>query len=187
MSEDQSSQNQPSFSRTVPEGDNRERAVCDTCGFVQYENPKIVAGSVVYRDDRILLCKRAIEPRLGFWTLPAGYMELQETTEEAARREALEEACADIEIEALLAVYNIPRISQVQLIYRAKLGESGFSAGPESLEVDLFRWEDIPWRDLAFPSVHWSLRAYEAAPKDGPFAPFTNPDDGQTDKLPPGI
>jgi ADP-ribose pyrophosphatase YjhB (NUDIX family) len=141
----------------VPDGDNRERLVCPDCGFINYENPKIVVGSVVRIGDRILLCRRAIEPRYGFWTLPAGYLELNESTAEGAMREAWEEAQARIAIDGLLAIYDIPRISQVQLIYRATLVDSAIGAGPESLEVRLFRWEEIPWHDLAFPSVKWAL------------------------------
>lgn len=151
----------PSFSKRVPEGEDRERQVCDTCGFVAYENPKIVVGSVVAVDGRILLCRRAIEPRRGFWTLPAGYMELGETAEEGARREAWEEARATLQLDRLLAVYSIARIGQVQLIFRAGLAEGGFAAGPESLDVRLFAWEEIPWDDLAFPSVRWALRAWK--------------------------
>lgn len=112
---------------------------------------------------RILLCRRAINPRKGFWTLPAGYMELNETSIEGALREAREEACAQIEIERLLAVYNIPRLSQVQLIYAARLTTGEVSAGAESLEVALFDWEEIPWQELAFPSVRWALSQYRAA------------------------
>ncbi len=152
----------PSFSRRVPEGEDRERQVCDACGFVAYENPKVVVGSVVGDEGRILLCRRAIEPRRGFWTIPAGYMELGETAEEGARREAWEEARARLQLERLLAVYSIARIGQVQLIFRAGLAEPGFAAGPESLEVRLFAWEEIPWDELAFPSVHWALRAWKA-------------------------
>ncbi|MGE5201320.1 MAG: NUDIX domain-containing protein [Acidobacteriota bacterium] len=143
--------------RTIPEGDNRERMVCPDCGFIAYENPKIVVGSVVTAGDRILLCRRAIDPRRGFWTLPAGYLEVRESTTEGALREAFEEARARIEIEGLLAVYDIPRISQVQIIYRARLTEPAIEPGPESLEVRLFDWGEIPWAELAFPSVKWAL------------------------------
>lgn len=142
----------------VPEGDTRERLICPDCGFIQYDNPKVVVGSVVRWNDTILLCRRAIMPRKGFWTLPAGYMELNESAPEGAAREAWEEARARITIDGLLAVYNIPRISQVQLIFRASLVSPDVSAGPESEEVALFRWDDIPWADLAFPSVRWALR-----------------------------
>ena len=161
--------------RAIPDGDDRERLTCPDCGFIAYENPKMVAGSVVSVGDKIMLCRRAIEPRKGFWTLPAGFMELNETPEEGAMREAWEEARARIAINALLAVYSVPRISQVQLIYRATLAEPGFAAGPESLEVELFDWTDIPWSELAFPSVKWALNEYKARLGQAVFAPGVNP------------
>jgi ADP-ribose pyrophosphatase YjhB (NUDIX family) len=145
---------------TVPEGDNRERMVCPDCGFINYENPKVVVGAVCLWQERFLLCRRAINPRRGYWTLPAGYLELNESTPAGAMREAWEEAGARIAIEGLLAVYDIPRISQVQLIYRAHLTAPDFAPGPESLEVKLFAWEEIPWEELAFPSVRWALDHY---------------------------
>lgn len=150
----------PDFVRRIPEGDDRERLTCPDCGFVAYENPKIVVGSVVAEDGRVLLCRRAIEPRRGYWTLPAGYMELHETVEEGARREAWEEARARIALEGMLAVFSIARIGQVQIIFRAGLAEPGFEPGPESLEVRLFRWEEIRWSEIAFPSVRWALEAW---------------------------
>jgi ADP-ribose pyrophosphatase YjhB (NUDIX family) len=165
----------PRFERRVPEGDTMERYVCGDCGHIYYTNPKIVVGSVPVHDRRILLCRRAIEPRRGFWTLPAGYLEEHETPEEGARREAKEEAECDIVLDALLAVYAIPRISQVQLMYRARLEAPVFSPGAESLEVKLFAWEDIPWTDLAFPSVRWALEYYRATKDLAVFAPGTNP------------
>ncbi|GAC1344483.1 MAG: NUDIX hydrolase [Acetobacteraceae bacterium] len=166
----------PSFSQQMPEGDNRLRDVCDSCGFIAYVNPKVVVGSVVSEDGRILLCRRAIEPRLGFWTLPAGYLELGETLEEGAAREALEEAGATLRFDGILAVYSISRIGQVQVLFRARFeGPPRFAAGTESLEVRLFAWDEIPWEDLAFPSVHWALQAWRAA-GDGPLAaPAGNP------------
>ncbi len=164
----------PSFLLRIPEGDDKERRVCAHCSFVDYVNPKIVAGSVVVSDGRILLCKRAIEPRKGYWTLPAGFMETGESVEEGARREAQEEACADIEIDQLLAVYSVPRIAQVQVMFRARLA-SGIAAGPESEEVGLFDWRDIPWADLAFPTVVWALTHYAATRHLPAFAPFANP------------
>ena len=167
---------EPEFSRIVPPDDDRRRLVCDRCGHVQYENPKVVVGSVVEHDNRILLCRRAIDPRDGYWTLPAGYLELGESPEEGARREAREEACAELDIDRLLATYSITRISQVQLIYRATLATPGYSAGPESREVDLFRWEDIPWNELAFPSVHWALHHFRSVRGDPVFAPFARSD-----------
>jgi ADP-ribose pyrophosphatase YjhB (NUDIX family) len=163
------------FSRRVPDGDNRPRLVCDHCGFISYENPKVVVGSVCSWDDRVLLCRRAIEPRLGYWTLPAGYLELHETTAAGAVREAWEEACASIEIDGLLAVYNIPRISQVQVIYRARLLSADVAAGPETQAVALFRWDEIPWDDLAFPSVRWALHHHREIADQAVFAARTNP------------
>ena len=142
----------------VPEGDNRERLVCEECGFVLYKNPIVVVGTVCGWDDRILLCRRAIEPRRGYWTIPAGFLELGETTVEGAARETREEAGAEIEIEALLAVYSIPRISQVQIIYAARLTSPAVASGAETLEVRLCAWDEIPWDDIAFPSVRWALR-----------------------------
>jgi ADP-ribose pyrophosphatase YjhB (NUDIX family) len=161
--------------RAIPAGDDRERLICPDCGFIQYDNPKVVVGSVALWQDRILLCRRAIEPRSGFWTLPAGYLELNETTVEGARREAWEEARARIEIEALLAVYNIPRLSQVQIFYRARLLSDEIAAGPESREVALFAWDQIPWDDLAFPSVRWALGHHREIGAARDFAPRSNP------------
>lgn len=164
------------FSRRVPTGDSLPRDICDRCGFIHYVNPKIVVGSVVTHDGKFMLCRRAIEPRRGFWTLPAGFMEQGETTEEGARREAMEEANADIVLRDLLAIYNIPRIAQVQIMYRAELKSPSFSAGEESLEVALFEWDEIPWEELAFPSVYWALTQFRSV-MDKPFiAPFTNPE-----------
>ncbi len=169
---------QPRFVRKIPPGDNMERAVCVECGFVDYQNPKIVVGSVAAWGEKILLCKRAIEPRSGYWTLPAGYLELGETAEDGARREAQEEACADIEIDRLLAVYSVPRISQVQLMFRARLAAPEIAAGPESAEVGLFDWKNIPWPDIAFPSAGWALRQYRETIGKSDFPPFSNPIDG---------
>ncbi len=163
------------FERRVPEGDDRTRLVCADCGFVNYENPKIVVGSVAAWEGRILLCRRAIEPRRGFWTLPAGYLELHEEAAEGARREAWEEARARLEIDQLLAVYSIPRISQIQLMFRARLTSPEVAAGPETLELDLFEWQEIPWDQLAFPSVHWALADYRAVRDQRVFAPRGNP------------
>jgi len=166
---------QPKFTRRTPDGDDRERLICGDCGFVAYENPKIVTGAVVDVDGQVLLCRRAIEPRRGFWTIPAGYMELNETVAEAARREAWEEARADLILDGVLALYSIARIGQVQIIYRARLAQAGFAPGPESLDVRLFSWEDIPWEELAFPTVRWVLEAWRAAGTGPLGAPVTNP------------
>ncbi|MFX4220883.1 MAG: NUDIX hydrolase [Thalassobaculum sp.] len=164
--------------RRVPAGDNRERLVCDDCGFINYINPKIVVGSVVTLGDRFLLCRRAIDPRDGYWTIPAGYMEERETTVEGAMREAWEEAYAKIEIDALLGIYNIPRISQVQMIYRARLLDPDVKAGEETREVGLFAWDEIPWDDLAFPSVRWALDHWRRTRDLTDFAAFPEPVQG---------
>jgi ADP-ribose pyrophosphatase YjhB (NUDIX family) len=167
-----------SFVRRIPDGDNRERLVCADCGFVAYENPKIVVGSVVVLDGKVLMCRRAINPRKGFWTLPAGYMELGETPAEGAAREAREEAEADIAIDGILGVFSIARIGQVQIIFRAHFANwdhPHFGAGAESLEVALFSWETIPWNEIAFPSVHWALNAWRTS-GEGPLGqPTGNP------------
>lgn len=152
------------------------RAVCDTCGWVSYDNPKVVVGAVVAHEGKVLLCRRAIQPRRGFWTLPAGYLEHGETLAEGAQREASEEAGARILIDGTLALYNISRIGQVQVIFRAAFADGPhFAPGVESLEVQLFGWEDIPWNELAFPSVHWSLHAWRLAGAGPLGAPATNP------------
>jgi len=161
--------------RKIPEGDNRERMICVECGYILYDNPKIVVGSVARWDDRILLVRRSIEPRYGFWTLPAGYLELNESASAGAEREAWEEARARIEIEGLLAIYDIPRISQVQLIYRARLLDDDIQAGSESLEVNLFEWGQIPWNELAFPSIGWALQHDREARSTRDFTARINP------------
>lgn len=167
----------PHFERRTVPGDTHERAVCTQCGYVAYENPKIVVGSVVVHAGEVLLCRRAIEPRRGFWTLPAGYLELGETCAEGAAREAQEEAGAQISIDGVLALFSLSRIGQVQVIHRARFacGEPRFAAGAESLEVGLFGWDGIPWADIAFPSVRWSLDAWRRV-GGGPLgAPEGNP------------
>jgi ADP-ribose pyrophosphatase YjhB (NUDIX family) len=169
-----------------PAGDDRERAVCGQCGVIHYENPKVVVGAVCTLEDRVLLCRRAIAPRKGFWTIPAGYMELGETAEEGAAREALEEACARIEIEGLIAVYSVKRIDQVQLLYGARLVRPEIAAGPESAEVALVRWDEIPWGELAFPTVGWVLRrAGELRSHRGPIVTVGNPGAAEPEPLPP--
>ncbi len=168
------------FIRRIPEGDNRERDVCADCGYVAYVNPKVVVGAVVVSGTAVLLCRRAIEPRLGFWTLPAGYMELGETLEEGAAREALEEAEASISIEGILGVFSIARIGQVQVIFRARFADpdtAHHAAGPESQEVGLFEWDRIPWDEIAFPSVHWALHAWRDSGPGPLGAPAANPPD----------
>lgn len=163
------------FVRKVPEGDDRQRLVCRECGFVNYENPRVVVGSVVTWQERFLLCRRAINPRRGYWTLPAGFLELHESSLDGAKREAWEEARAEIEIDQLLSVYSIPRLSQIQLIYRARLLSPEIEAGPETAELALFPWERIPWDEIAFPSVRWALGHFREVRGEAAFAPRTNP------------
>lgn len=169
----------PHFEMRIPDGDDRERRMCMHCNFIDYENPRIVTGSVATRDGRILLCRRAIEPRKGYWTLPAGFMEKGESVEEAARREAREEAMAELEIDRVLAIYTVERIAQVQIMFRAKL-VSDVAAGPESEEVALFEWADIPWSELAFPTVVWALTHYAETRDRDHFPPFSNPPGTET-------
>lgn len=148
----------------IPEGDTRLRSVCDNCGTIHYENPKLVLGTIpVWRtgdEVRVLLCKRAIEPRYGYWTLPAGFMENGETTGEAAIRETREEAGANIALHDLFSLVNVPHVDQVHLFYMATLLDTNYKAGIESLEVALFTEAEIPWDDLAFPTVIYTLRAF---------------------------
>jgi ADP-ribose pyrophosphatase YjhB (NUDIX family) len=150
---------QPVALRT-PEGDHLPRYVCDACGVIHYQNPKLVVGCVPEHEGRILLCKRAIEPRYGYWTIPAGFMENGETTQDAARRESLEEALADVEIGSLLAVVHVLHADQVHVMFRAKLARPDFGVGAESLEVMLCDESDVPWPDIAFKSVDFALRRY---------------------------
>ncbi|WP_018169764.1 MULTISPECIES: NUDIX domain-containing protein [unclassified Thioalkalivibrio] len=164
----------PSFHHHIPDGDDRDRRVCDHCGFVDYENPRIIVGSVAIWEDRVLLCRRAIQPRRGFWTLPAGFMEKGEIPAEGARREAWEEARADLEIEQLLGVYSVPHIGHVQMIYRARLLSDAIAPGPESEEVGLFRFDELP-EERAFPSVTWALQHYLETRDRVDFAPRSAP------------
>ncbi len=156
----------------VPAGDNMPRHVCDACGTIQYQNPKIVAGCIPEWQGRILLCKRAIEPRYGLWTIPAGFMENRETVEQAAARETDEEAMARVEIAGLYGVYNIPHISQVYMIFRGDLVDGEFAPGPESLETALYSEEEIPWEEMAFPVVVRALQRYFEDRRRGMFEPF---------------
>lgn len=173
---DNDRQLEPSFGSEIPSGDERERSVCGHCGFIDYVNPKIVVGVVAHWQDEILLCKRSIEPRHGFWTLPAGFMEEKETTEAGAKREAYEEARANLEIIDLLALYNVSHVSQVHIFYRARLLSADVSPGPESLEVGFFAWENIPWDELSFTTVRWALEAYQKVRHETTFVPFRNPE-----------
>lgn len=156
--------------RQIPAGDSVMRAVCIACTTIHYENPKIIVGSIPESmDGRILLCRRAIEPRYGWWTLPAGFMENGETTEQAAARETLEEANAQIEVGELFSLINIPYIDQVHLFYRGRMNDLRFSPGTESLEVRLFTESEIPWPDIAFRSVTYTLQAFFADRRSGKF------------------
>ena len=149
-----------SLSQGIPAGDDRPRHICGDCGSIHYQNPKLIAGCIPVWGNRVLLCKRAIQPRLGYWTLPAGFMELGETLPEAARREAREEANVEVELEPLYTLFSLPHISQVYAFFRASMVEERFAAGEESLEVRLFREEEIPWEEISFATVHRSLRLF---------------------------
>jgi len=144
----------------VPEGDNLPRYVCAACGAIHYQNPKIVVGVLPEWRGRVLLCRRAIEPRGGLWTLPAGFLENHEALAAGALRETLEEANARVELDQLYSVISLPHISQVYMIFRARLSDLDFSPGPESLDVKLHGEEEIPWEELAFRTVARTLRAY---------------------------
>jgi ADP-ribose pyrophosphatase YjhB (NUDIX family) len=144
----------------IPPGDTLPRHVCGQCGAIHYQNPKVVVGALPEWEDRVLLCRRAIEPRHGMWTLPAGFMENEETTAQAAARETLEEACARIEVGELYTLIDVPHISQVHMIYRARLLDLDFRPGEESLDVALFREEQIPWEQIAFRSIALTLRHF---------------------------
>ena len=144
----------------IPAGDNRLRYVCVSCEEIHYQNPKIVAGCIPEYEGKVLLCKRAIEPRYGYWTLPAGFMELEETSHEAALRETLEEANARVVVSELYAVFNLPNVSQVYMMYRSQLLDLDFSAGEESLEVKLFAENEIPWDNIAFTTIKYTLKFF---------------------------
>jgi ADP-ribose pyrophosphatase YjhB (NUDIX family) len=144
----------------VPPGDRLPRHVCDACGVIHYRNPRLVVGTLPVWEDQVLLCRRAIEPRHGKWTLPAGFMENAETVAEAAVRETMEEANASIELGDMFTLISVPHVSQVHVIYRAKLANLDFSAGEETLEVRLFREADIPWHDIAFRTISLTLQHF---------------------------
>jgi len=144
----------------IPEGDNRYRYVCVSCETIHYQNPRIIAGTVPVWDGKILLCRRAIEPRYGYWTLPAGFMENAETTIEAAARETLEEALAKVTIDGLFSIIDVPHINQVHMFYRATLVDGSFGAGEESLETRLFAADEIPWEEISFPTVKRTLEFF---------------------------
>tara|TARA_R110000868_G_scaffold48766_4_gene157906 strand:- start:49 stop:618 length:570 start_codon:yes stop_codon:yes gene_type:complete len=151
---------QQSIKFLVPTNDNRERKVCHHCHFIHYENPKVVVGAVTTYEDKFLLCKRAIEPQLGLWTYPAGFLENDESLEEGAKREAFEEAFAEIDISHLVGVYSLTRINQVHIIYAGTMRKPDYQVSVESSEVLLLDRVDIPWESLAFPVIKWALEAY---------------------------
>ena len=154
---------------SVPPDDNRERAVCKVCGTIHYENPLNVVGTVPAWNDKVLLCRRNIEPRYGLWTLPAGFMELGETTAEGALRETEEEAGARVDLLGMYALLNVVPVGQVHLFYRASLRDTDFAPGPETIEARLFREDEVPWEELAFRTVRETLRFYFADCRRGQF------------------
>lgn len=156
-------------SKQIPEGDDRPRYVCDACQTIHYQNPRIIVGTIPLYGDKVLLCRRAIEPRRGFWTVPAGFMENSETTLQGAQRETWEEARARVDNARLYRLFDLPHISQVYMFYLADLLDGEFGTGPESLEVELFEEGAIPWEEIAFPVVSRALREYFADRQTGVF------------------
>ena len=154
----------------VPESDTHARAVCPVCGHIQYENPRNIVGTVPVWEGRVLLCRRAIEPRHGLWTLPAGFMELNETTEQGALRETREEAGIEVELDGLYCVANVKPVSQVYLLYRARMLHAHWAPGPETLEAQLFSREDVPWDELAFRTVRETLHRFFAEQQTGHYS-----------------
>ena len=163
------------FESKVPDGDSLERMVCSDCDWVHYENPRIILTGFCMFEDQILLCRRAIPPRYGFWTLPGGFMEVGETLEEGTRREVREEAGADVTIKTLLATYSVARIGQVHMIYLAEMKSPEFHAGSESLDVQLFplKADALPWEEFAFPVNNWVLEDYLSLNGNAVSAPFS--------------
>lgn len=153
----------------IPEGDHLPRHICASCGTVHYQNPKMVVGCIPEWEDKILLCRRAIEPKYGLWTLPAGFMENGETTLEGAARETWEEAGARIEIGSLYTLFNLPHINQVYLMFRARLLDLNYQSGIESLETRLFTEAEIPWDEIAFRTVRATLELYFEDRRGGDF------------------
>lgn len=159
----------------IPDDDDRPRAVCKECGTIHYVNPRIIVGCLPVYEDKVLLCKRAIEPRYGYWTLPAGFMENGETTAEGAARETWEEARAKVVNLELYRVFDVPYISQVYMFYRCDLVDGEFGVGPESLETSLYTESEIPWDEIAFPVVKKSLKAYFEDRKSGNYSLSVEP------------
>jgi ADP-ribose pyrophosphatase YjhB (NUDIX family) len=173
------------FRRRVPAGDDHERYVCENCDWIHYDNPRIIATALCTHGGKILFCRRAIRPRYGFWTLPGGFMELGETAEDAACREAHEEAGAQISVTALLGLYSIPRIGQVHLAYLAELTDPAIATGMESLDVAMIEPAAIPWDELAFPVNHWALRDFLSLNGEPPGQPFSMTPERFVDRMPP--
>jgi len=153
----------------IPEGDNRPRDCCTVCDLIHYTNPKIICGTIPVRGESVLLCKRAIEPRYGKWTLPGGFMENGETVSQGAFRETLEETNTEVEMEELYAIFNVPQINQVYMLYLAKVVADDYSSTSESLDVKFFTENEIPWDDLAFPFVPKVLKSFFSDLKQGDF------------------
>lgn len=153
----------------IPEGDNRERFLCEYCDTIHYQNPRVVTGCLPVWKEKVLLCRRAIDPRSGFWTLPAGFLENGESVEEGALRETREEACAEVVSPNLYTMFSLPHISQIYLFYRGELAAPDFAAGEETLDVALFAESDIPWDELAFPVITQTLEHFFADRKLGEF------------------
>ena len=168
----------------VPPGDTLPRHVCDACHTIHYLNPRMVVGCIVEWEDRILLCKRAIEPRYGYWTVPAGFMENGETTQAGAARETLEEAQARVEVGPLYALYSIPHINQVYILFRARLLDLDYGPGAETLETKLVDEQDVPWDDIAFATVRNTLRHYYADRRSGRYAVHTGTIEPMSDHKP---
>jgi len=180
------------FARGIPAGDSMERMVCGDCEWIHYENPRVIVTAMCVWKNQVLLCRRAIPPRYGFWTLPGGFMEIGETIEEGACREVREEAGADVTIQSLLATYTVPRIGQVHMIFLATLnsgpdGNPEFSAGEESLDVQLFPLEQqgLPWDDFAFPVNHWAFEDYLSLNGKPATRPFTTRPEHLTQRMSP--
>ena len=169
--------------RLIPEGDNRLRHVCPACGTIHYQNPKIVTGCIPEWEDRVLLCKRSIEPRYGLWTLPAGFMENGETAQDGAAREAEEEARARVGVAELFSLFNLPHIDQVYMIFRGRLLDLDFAPGEESLEVRLFPESQIPWTEMAFPVIRETLQLYFQDRNAGGFRLHSGSIERLSDKL----
>jgi ADP-ribose pyrophosphatase YjhB (NUDIX family) len=162
------------ITRRVPQGDSRVRDCCDACGTIHYANPRPVVGTIPVWDDRVLLCLRAIQPRQGYWTLPAGFLEVGESAAEGARRETAEEACARVELGPLFTMIDVTSVEQLHIFYRARLLDLDFAAGAETLEVRLFAEADIPWDRIAFRTVDTTLRLFFEDRSRGSFGTHTS-------------